>query len=345
MARRPFLDPNLARAPFENARPVMRLTLALWLLAAGVGGTTWWLTSTARAEAARRRAELEAVTAETTKLRDSAARLKATLESAGLEARNERTSFLNERIAERAFSWNAFFDKLGEVLPRGVRIVSLTPQGFQVESPKAGKRARRSTSAIAVKISGEAETADAMLELVDRLYAHPSFRDPQLSRDTESHQHVTFALTVAYVPAGAPGISGDAAAPALADGTRPAGDRAGDAVAPPATAGLGSAGVAPASGATAKAPAPLDPGGPAPAAASRAARPAGTGFERGRTTSAWAGGADPSAEDGGSGGAEAKLDPANGGRPRGSTGEVAVPRGAMLPAPLKPFASPPSGVR
>ena len=44
-----------------------------------------------------------------------------------LEALNEQVEFLNERIAERTFPWSLLFERLGEILPLGVRLKSLNP--------------------------------------------------------------------------------------------------------------------------------------------------------------------------------------------------------------------------
>jgi len=53
------LDPNLASAPFLNARPVERLALFLWVLALVVGGAAYWSTASSRQEAGARRAEAQ----------------------------------------------------------------------------------------------------------------------------------------------------------------------------------------------------------------------------------------------------------------------------------------------
>ena len=52
--------------------------------------------------------------------------LESDLRRADLERVNLQTEYLNQRIAERAFSWNLLFDDLVGVMPRQVRVPPLT---------------------------------------------------------------------------------------------------------------------------------------------------------------------------------------------------------------------------
>jgi Tfp pilus assembly protein PilN len=197
-----WIAPNLAHAPFENLRPLRRISLllailALLLTAWNVG--TWLRTG---AGAAEKGAELERLTLETEKRKAEIATLEAELTTLDLDAMNEQVEFLNERIADRAFSWNAFFEDLAEVIPSGVRIRQLAPSRQSGAERGSQRRARKTTSEVVeISLTAEAEDGEQELELIDRLFAHPRFESPDLSRDAVRpggpHE---FAFIVVYHP-------------------------------------------------------------------------------------------------------------------------------------------------
>lgn len=198
-----WIAPNLAQAPFENLRPLRRISLILAILALlltiwNVG--TWMRTG---AGAAEKGAELERLTVETGRKKAEIETLEAELAAVDLEAMNERVEFLNERIADRAFSWNAFFDDLAEVIPPGVRIRQLAParQRETERRASAGRERRAGDEVVEISLVAEAEDGGQELELIDRLFAHPRFESPDLSRDAARpggpHE---FAFLVVYHP-------------------------------------------------------------------------------------------------------------------------------------------------
>jgi Tfp pilus assembly protein PilN len=188
--------PNLAREPFLNLRPLRRAATALAVAAALL--TAWNAVSYLRAGsgAAKRSAELSRLAAETAAARARLATIESDLASRDLPAENRRALFLNERIAQRTFDWNALFDRMAEVLPRGVRLRSLTPR--LGAAPADGDAAR---TVVSLALDAEAEDGEAMLELVDNLFAHPSFASPNLSRESRQRGgEIDFDLTVDYFP-------------------------------------------------------------------------------------------------------------------------------------------------
>lgn len=201
--------PNLAREPFENSRPARRVALALGLAALALTAWnvgTWWRTGAGAAERAH---ELERLTSTTAEAKERIATLESDLAAADLEQANEEVEFLNERIDERAFSWNRLLDELVEAMPAGVRLRQLSPRREAGRTAGAGRRPRRERVASAVteerdvelRIRGDAEDDEALLELVDRLFAHPAFRDPNLAGESRSSAgELTFELSVVYRP-------------------------------------------------------------------------------------------------------------------------------------------------
>lgn len=186
--------PNLARDPFVNRRPVVRTSAALTLAALALTG--WNAVSYLRAGsgAATMAAEIQRLERESAEARARLATIERDLASQDLAALNRRTTFVNARIEERTFSWNLLFTRLAEALPRGVRLASLSPRFG--EQPAAGDE----RAPVVLQIKGEAEEGEALLEFVDRLFEHPAFDSPNLSREGQSGGGLGFDLRVVYLP-------------------------------------------------------------------------------------------------------------------------------------------------
>ena len=195
-------EPNLARAPFVNERPVRRLAIVLWLLFAVAAIAAVWMSRSMRQETETRVAELSRLSTEAESARVRAANLEAELRRSNLPAQNERTEFLNRRLAERSFSWGRLLEVLTQTMPRGVRLMGLAPEGFARERRRTGaKTGSRAGTPVALRITGEAEETEALLEFVDRLFQHPAFDSPNLSRESEKKDfRIQFDLTVGYLP-------------------------------------------------------------------------------------------------------------------------------------------------
>ena len=333
VSRSRWQEPNLARAPFVNERPVRRLAVTLWLLFALVGGLAAWQAVASRQATSARLAELARLNTEAAAARERAATLERELRGADLPAQNERTAFLNRRLAERAFSWSRLLESVTAVMPRGVRLVRLSPEGFGSEQRRAGMPVRAAaTTRVEMRVSGEAEETEALLEFVDRLFQHPAFDQPNLARESErKDSRIQFELAVAYLPEVA-GDSGAAATSAVASSA--ATTAATTASTAPATSTLMGAvrsdAASPTTAATPGAPAAPRPGetggtgslagaasppaaaagqasvgkvvgsAPPPASAKVGSPPAGRstpGSRAGTPTSAWEGGEDPASED------------------------------------------------
>lgn len=207
-----FQGPNLAREPFVNLRPIRRAALLLWLVASALAAWNTYAYVRSGAGAAEKAAELEGLNREIVAKRQRLETLDADLRRADLERANLRTLFLNDRIAERAFSWNRLLDRLVETMPRGVRVRRLTPEGFRdVRERRVTRTAREvvmpavAERRVLIQVEGEAEDGEALLELIDRMFAHPAFDRPNLAREARAKSGtLEFSLEVGYLPAAAP---------------------------------------------------------------------------------------------------------------------------------------------
>lgn len=201
---------NLAARPFVNRRPVVRLALVLWL--AGVlllAGNVWlyWDFLAGRGDVHARRAEVEEAIA--TEQRRIAA-LEGELASYDIEAQNRQVDYLNQRIARRRFSWSRLFDQLADVLPQDVRIESLSPAVAGEQRRGASRRSDLPAEAgqVLLRMEAQARSDQAILELVDALFADPDFQDPNLIQQATTEQGlIRFSLEAVY---SAPETGGEA---------------------------------------------------------------------------------------------------------------------------------------
>ncbi len=229
---------NLAAEPFVNTRPVIRLSVLLWLVGVlFLAGNVWlyWDFLTGRSDVHARLAEVDHSIATERQRIDA---LDRELAGFDLEQQNDQASFLNDRIDRRRFSWSRLFDELAAILPRDVRLQSLRPAG--VEDNTARRRQSRSTQdevkgdRVVLNIDGEARTDQAILDFVDALFAEPSFEKPDLQRQAkENDKLIRFSLDAIYrppaadrVPPAAQAAPASAQAPTTSDPATPTGAQA-----------------------------------------------------------------------------------------------------------------------
>ncbi len=205
------LDPlNLARRPFANGRPVVRIALLL-----GVLGTLLLVENIAiywryLEDSATQRAERAGLVAEREQIERRINDLFRQLESFDLDRQNLQVGFLNQRIAERKFSWGTLLDRLARELPGEVRLVSLRPKSgdakgrTSVRSLARGKGSGKSAGSgerIQLVIEGQAKSVEAMLRFVDHLFARAEFADPDpQSQQQDDKGLINFKLSVDYLP-------------------------------------------------------------------------------------------------------------------------------------------------
>lgn len=203
---------NLARRPFVNSRPVVRAAAALWLLGLLLLLGNVYLFWTYRTGSADKRTEIEQREAQVDKEQEVIRELKARLDNMDLDQLNAQIDFLNRKIDERTFSWSLLFDRLAEVMPKDVRIKRLTPiTSAQLEERMrvqgAGARGNVAEGQVLLSITAQSKSDEALRQFVDNLFRHPSFDEPNWSRQVRDEEAnlVEFELTVAYLPQPAAG--------------------------------------------------------------------------------------------------------------------------------------------
>lgn len=198
---------NLASRPFVNEQPVIRTSALLWILGLALlalNVTLYYkhIEGTGEQQELLREAD-ERLIQES----DAGERLRRELELLDLSRQNEQISFLNSQIALRVFSWSTLFDRLAEVVPAAVQMEGISPR--IVVDGSADQRGRSPDAAeemVKVDLQGTSRSPDAVLEMVDALFAHPSFFDPDLTRESLAEgQEASFVLSVLYLPTVASG--------------------------------------------------------------------------------------------------------------------------------------------
>lgn len=194
---------NLSGRPFRNVRPVWRVSIFMWLIGALLLALNtylfWDFLSGKDATGTRLREIDESVRKETQRIET----LKQELERFDLRAQNEEVEFLNEKIAQRLFSWSGLFEDLAAALPDDVRLERLTPNAGDSDS-RSG-RGRDSGSffdgRVLLKIQGYARSDQSLLVFVDSLFSHPAFESPKLLQETTDDTGLRrFNIEVTYRP-------------------------------------------------------------------------------------------------------------------------------------------------
>lgn len=216
---------NLAKRPFVNRRPVVRMAALLWLLGGALLATNIFLyTSYWRGTADNRALLAESEQA----LRQAEKRLEEQdrqLTSLDLRSMNREAAFLNGLISQRTFPWSALFDHLERVTPMDVRLVTVQPAvhlaGSEQSSGSSRRQSRRRASAsvwdssgiaadqgdgpdeVELRFSGWSKTEEALTEFIDTLYQDPSFRRILLRNEALENeggqQSIRFNLEVLFL--------------------------------------------------------------------------------------------------------------------------------------------------
>jgi Tfp pilus assembly protein PilN len=175
---------NLASRPFRNERlPTLLLTLAGVALAAVTARHALLVRSVLpdRTSAAHR----EAATLETELRELRAVAGKVKVEEPDANSAKEWAA-LKELVDRRSFSWTWLFGLLERVLPRGVRLVSVTPGVVKGQ--------------MTLELVATAETMADGLEFIQALEARGEFAAVYPTARSTDEEGVSFRLTMRLLP-------------------------------------------------------------------------------------------------------------------------------------------------
>jgi hypothetical protein len=203
---------NLAGRPFGNSRPVVRISLLLWLLGVALLLGNVFLFRSYLSDSADKRARIARGEEQIAKEQKDVQSLQGRLNGYDLVQLNDQIDFLNTQIDARTFSWSLLLDRIAEVQPNDVRLTRLVPlTGSKTRKEvQGGRNARKGElreGEVGLSISGVARSDEAPLQLVNHLFAHPAFGDPHLTQEQRADDGsnvVKFELTAIYRPGGTP---------------------------------------------------------------------------------------------------------------------------------------------
>jgi Tfp pilus assembly protein PilN len=195
---------NLARRAFVNDRPVLRISVVLWLLGALLLLGNLSLFQRYLEGSKTKRAELESKSVEIDREKAAAAKVEEKIQTLDIAQQNQQVAYVNRKIRERTFSWSDLFDRISEVLPQEVRLERLAPRGVTSEREPQKQElleADDKNRSITLSITGESKNDEALRLLQDRLYEDPSFDYPNVSREAKEEDGlIRFDLAVGYRP-------------------------------------------------------------------------------------------------------------------------------------------------
>lgn len=191
------LDINLATRPYEDAGQFWTRwgiglavlgVVTLALLAFTISG--WYNARQDRMKIANLRAQIADLDRER-------ATAEALLNRPENRAMRDRSQYLNELIARKAFSWTKAIEGLEKVMPPKLHLVSIEPQ-------------LNEDNQLAIKMVVAGDSSERAIELVKRMEESKHFRETRIERQTQMTQQgggdsVQFDIGALYVPVIEPG--------------------------------------------------------------------------------------------------------------------------------------------
>ena len=178
---------NLSTSPRENKRPFLAgasllgtIALILLVILSHQAYESW----RANRDIRRNIAELERQIRASEQKQNA---LEAYFRTPQAQQVLDRAGFLNSLIDERSFPWTKVFADLGETLPAGVRVVSISP--------------RLDHGRALVKLTVSAMTDDSKVKFLQTLERSKDFADIQVQGEHREHEspEILVDLTAWYV--------------------------------------------------------------------------------------------------------------------------------------------------
>lgn len=183
-------DINLSSKPFQNNTLHW---VAFGLVFLGLIAFTWYdirnfATSGTEEESwaealEARRSDLAKLTQDTEAINTQVARMD-------LDFLHERSSFANEIILSRLFSWSKLFDRLESIQPELVRIRSIRPA--------------ISTTSVDVTLDGATKNSESLIKFEEELLQSDYFAMvyPTTETSRQKREEIEFSITFQYLPEG-----------------------------------------------------------------------------------------------------------------------------------------------
>lgn len=178
---------NLAAKPYRDYRPYIAVVVVASILTAimALQNVDAWLlyqhnTQTVRGDIA----QINARIADEQRRNDA---VNQRLRAVDTKLLTAQSSYVNARLAERAFSWSELLDRMEHVLPDDVRIEAINP-GFNKDGT------------IHLTLPCVGKKNNSMVNTIERLYHDPNFSNPFPFNEDHVPEGYKFTIGVEYKP-------------------------------------------------------------------------------------------------------------------------------------------------
>ncbi len=255
------LEINLATRPFRNNTLYWAGFGSAVLALAAVSVMNVWLFLGYGSTMRRHQEDLSSKQQRREALARDERQLSVKLTQLDFKGLSQQSEFANDAIRRRIFSWTELFNRMEEVVPPAVMMISIRPE-IQAEG-------------ISVVAEGSAKDQEGLLQFEENLLLHPRFARlyPGSERREQRGQDLRFSLKFDYVPDSRPRPA--APAPASKEPEPPGKEPAAPGISAPlpAVAGAGAAPASDAAGAKAPEVPPVAAPLPPPVVAAAPVRP------------------------------------------------------------------------
>lgn len=153
---------NLASRPYEDKRLFITTVVGISLLVAALLFSNIDTYLRYRVQTETTRTKIQQVDAQAEQERRRTEVVRQQLSHIDVGALSKQTSFINQQLAQRAFSWSELLDRLENVLADDVRLTSVAPSF-------------RPDGSVSLSLSLEAKTADGLVNMLHRFSRDPHF--------------------------------------------------------------------------------------------------------------------------------------------------------------------------
>lgn len=178
---------NLAADPYRNRIPVYAVIVVSSVLIAFVALTNFEAWYTYLHDTRETRATIDRTEAQAAQERSRAEIVTNQLSRLDLPRIDRQSRFINEKLAERTFSWSELLDRLEGILAKDVRLTSVAPVFGD--------------GVVHLNLLCEAKTSTGLIDTLDRFQRDPHFRNPFPTTEVRNDGGTySFGLRVDYRP-------------------------------------------------------------------------------------------------------------------------------------------------
>ena len=189
------LSLNLATSKYENARAFYLRWGAATLAVLAATVALVWFTVAGMLHARDVSRQVRADRAQIEQLQTEEKRAQVVLAQPANAAIKDRSAFLNNLIALKAFSWTQVFSDLETIMPTRIHVQALRPQ-------------LDSSHQLELQLNVAGDSREKALELLRKMEDSQRFRLPQLLQETDvPGGEMQFQISAYYVPGPAPEAS------------------------------------------------------------------------------------------------------------------------------------------